>query len=179
MEKKQYSVSIQEYMYKSPHFAFKVSYPNLARELSTVVTIENLITHKSIEVKGIWDTGATNSVISKKVFALLNLFPIDTAVVSGVNSLNHTAIVTIAHLLLPNKVKIENVRFTVDELANTEVLIGMDIISKGDFSISNANNQTVFSFALPSFENPTDLLDKANKVNERNKKHFPPQFLKK
>ena len=31
-----------------------------------------------------------------------------------------------------------------------DILIGMDIISKGDFAISNYNGKTQFSFRLPS-----------------------------
>lgn len=46
---------------------------------------------------------------------------------------------------------------------------GMDIIKFGDLAISNKNNKTIFSFAIPPFENPTDLLEKANKVNKNNK----------
>jgi hypothetical protein len=46
-------------------------------------------------------------------------------------------------------------------------LIGMDVINTGDFSISNYGGKTVFSFALPPFENRTDLLEKANAVNKR------------
>ena len=33
-----------------------------------------------------------------------------------------------------------------------DVLIGMDIISKGDFAVSNYNGKTQFSFRLPSQE---------------------------
>ena len=43
------------------------------------------------------------------------------------------------------------------------MLIGMDIIKFGDLAISNKNNKTIFSFAIPP---PTDLLEKANRVNK-------------
>ena len=45
----------------------------------------------------------------------------------------------------------------------------MDIIKFGDLAISNKNNKTIFSFVIPPFENPTDLLEKAKKVNKNNK----------
>lgn len=45
----------------------------------------------------------------------------------------------------------------------------MDIIKFVDLAISNKNNKTIFSFAIPPFENPIDLLKKANKVNKNNK----------
>jgi len=31
-----------------------------------------------------------------------------------------------------------------------DILIGMDIISQGDFAITNHNNKTMFSFRMPS-----------------------------
>jgi len=34
--------------------------------------------------------------------------------------------------------------------AANDVLIGMDVISQGDFSITNENGNTVFSFRVPS-----------------------------
>ena len=166
-------------MVKIPHFAFRCKYNTIVRELATEVIIQHIATKQELKVKAIWDTGATNSVITSKVFNFLQLPAIDEVTVSGVSSINHKAILTIANLLLPNKVAVPSVRFTVDEIGNTDVLIGMDIISKGDFAVSNGNGHTEFSFAIPAFENSTDLLEKAKKVNERNKKHFPPQFLTK
>ena len=48
------------------------------------------------------------------------------------------------------------------------MLIGMDIISLGDFAISNSGNRTLFSFVCPPFADKIDLLDKANKINNSN-----------
>jgi hypothetical protein len=48
-----------------------------------------------------------------------------------------------------------------------DVLIGMDIIHNGDFNISNGNGKTIFTFALPPFSYPVDLLEKANATNPR------------
>jgi len=45
----------------------------------------------------------------------------------------------------------------------------MDIILLGDFSISNGGGRTLFSFAIPPFENKTDHYEKALAVNKRNK----------
>ena len=39
------------------------------------------------------------------------------------------------------------------ELLDTDVLVGMDIINKGDFAVSNRNGATSFSFRIPSVEN--------------------------
>lgn len=56
-------------------------------------------------------------------------------------------------LKLPNKLSIENVMVTAGKLdKNTDFLIGMDIITLGDFSITNVNGKTTFSFRYPSCE---------------------------
>ncbi len=56
------------------------------------------------------------------------------------------------HLFLPNGLKFLNwelmqFQYTGDE---SDLIIGMDIITKGDFSITNLNGQTLCSFRLPS-----------------------------
>ncbi len=39
------------------------------------------------------------------------------------------------------------------DLHDFDVLIGMDIISQGDFSITHEGNRTIFSFQTPSTHN--------------------------
>lgn len=52
---------------------------------------------------------------------------------------------------LPNGVQFAMVKVAKGRLgAGADVLIGMDIISQGDFSITNQNGKTVFSFRIPS-----------------------------
>jgi hypothetical protein len=55
-----------------------------------------------------------------------------------------------------------------DLIGEIDLLIGMDIILLGDFSISNCGGKTLFSFAIPPFENKTDLYEKALAVNKSN-----------
>ena len=55
-------------------------------------------------------------------------------------------------LLLFNNVQIEDIRVGLIEARDIEVLIGMDIITKGDFAVSNRNGATTFSFRIPSVE---------------------------
>ena len=54
------------------------------------------------------------------------------------------------NVMLPNNVGIPFLQVTEGVLAGFDMLIGMDIISKGDFSISCSGGKTVFSFQLPS-----------------------------
>ncbi|MDR0689411.1 MAG: hypothetical protein LBG08_03965 [Spirochaetaceae bacterium] len=41
----------------------------------------------------------------------------------------------------------------------------MDIISMGDLFICNADNETLFSYAIPSLPDKIDLVDKAEELN--------------
>jgi len=56
------------------------------------------------------------------------------------------------NLTLPNKICFHSIRVTQADMGNVNVLIGMDIISRGDFAITNLNGETCFSFRFPSKE---------------------------
>jgi hypothetical protein len=51
---------------------------------------------------------------------------------------------------LPNQLLSD--RVTVSEIQGVDMLIGMDIIQLGDFSISNFEKKTVFTFAIPPYQ---------------------------
>lgn len=100
--------------------------------------------------RGLWDTGASKSSIDKRVADELNLIPVGKGMIStanGVVSVNTYFV----DLTLPNHVTIKNVLVTGADLGkDIDVLIGMDIIRHGDFSITNTNSSTTFSFRIPS-----------------------------
>lgn len=159
-------------MSKIPHKAFTVQYKGIPSSLITEVELISAFEQTSHgSFRAIWDTGATHSVITEDVFNRLKLSPIDTTLVHGVNSEKEVP-VTLVNIVLPNRLLIPNWRVTVCDITGCDMLIGMDIIRNGDFSISNGNNETLFSFAIPPFDNKIDLVEKANKTNQRNKKHF-------
>ena len=125
--KTKFSVSIRGFMSKIPHQAFTVEYGGLVNSLITkVLVVSPFDKSKTIEIKAIWDTGATHSVITDSVFKQLSLFAIDQTVVNGVNS-RKTVPVTLIHIGLPNKFLIPNHRVTVCDIAGGDMLIGMDM----------------------------------------------------
>lgn len=98
-----------------------------------------------------WDTGATGSVISKRVVDQLGLVPISVTTVytaAGPTEAN----VYIVDFILPNHVIFQKVQVTQGDIVNTDILIGMDIIGSGDFSVTLENGKTVFSYRHPSCE---------------------------
>lgn len=58
------------------------------------------------------------------------------------------------HIVLNNEIVIQDVSVIDSEIGNQniDVLIGMDIITLGDFGVSNFENKTQFSFRIPSKE---------------------------
>jgi predicted aspartyl protease len=160
-------------MPKVRHFAFRQEYQGLSFRLITDAEI--FISspagpgRKGIKVKALWDTGASGTVITPKVSQELKLVPIDRIRVAGVNSISIADVVEVS-IGLPNKVMVEDVNVMVCDLKqDIDLLIGMDIILLGDFSVSNGGGKTLFSFAIPPFENKTDHYEKTLAVNKRNK----------
>ena len=55
-------------------------------------------------------------------------------------------------LIVPSEMIFKTLEVTEGELEYVDVLIGMDVISQGDFCISNGNNETVVAFRSPAGE---------------------------
>lgn len=136
--------------------AFTTSSTLLRNSLKNDVTI--LYNGKSIQEVALWDTGATNTCISEEVVQKLSLVPtgkITMRTPSGEDERN----TYLVDIVLPNNVTINN-HVVIDSKIgeqNIGMLVGMDIITLGDFAVSNFNNQTVFTFRIPS-ERKTDYV---------------------
>jgi predicted aspartyl protease len=100
---------------------------------------------------GLWDTGATGSVISKAIVDKLDLKPIGKSKVFHANGESIVNVYAI-NLFLPNQVAFQFVKVTEGILNGFDLLIGMDIITTGDFSITNVGGKTTFSFRVPSIK---------------------------
>lgn len=119
--------------------------------------------------KAIWDTGATNSVITQKIVDELELKPVSMITCIGVDGPYDTFCYYI-DLYLPNYVAMKKLLVSQGKLVNGDMLIGMDVIGRGDFAVSNFNNQTVFSFRIPS-KQKTDYVQQINIEKKIGPKH--------
>ena len=100
----------------------------------------------------LWDTGSTMTVISDELASKLNLEPVGEMMAETAGG-RYVAKKYVISLHLPNRLNIENVMISSGKLGpGIDILIGMDIITLGDFVITNYNNKTVFSFRFPSSE---------------------------
>ncbi len=160
-----------------PHLAFTINYSGKVSELCTSIQIAaptlmgQFDPKKHFEnfAKAIWDTGATSTVITKKVVNALKLVPTGMTNVSGVSGKSQ-APTYVVDVILPNNVTVVNVNVLEGIGESFDVLIGMDIIQMGDLAISNAAGKTKFTFCIPPHDNPICLVEKSNKVNERLRK---------
>lgn len=167
-----------------PHQAFKIEYDRIARELRTgvYVSVEKFtpaIKPNMIQCSAIWDTGATSTVISPAMVGRLGLHgqEIDQVTVRGVNSSSKHYAYLLRSLLLPNNVVIQNINVIESEVHNADMLIGMDLITNGDFTISHHGKKTTFCFSMPPHENIIDLVERSNRVNQRFEKKRRKQIL--
>jgi predicted aspartyl protease len=101
--------------------------------------------------RAIWDTGATGSVIMQKVIDDLGLKQFGVTKAFGVNG-EHITQTYYVSIGLPNGVGFSSVLVTKGDVLNADVLIGMDIISSGDFALTHHEGKTCFSFRIPSVE---------------------------
>jgi hypothetical protein len=106
----------------------------------------------------IWDTGATGSVITERVIAECGLAPIGVTQVHGVHGVQDCE-VYLVNLRLPNNVEFPGVHVTKGKLAGgADVLIGMNVITAGDFAVTNKGGNTTMSFRVPS-QHRTDYVE--------------------
>jgi predicted aspartyl protease len=111
----------------------------------------------------LWDTGASGTVISKTVVEKLDLKPIGKSKVFHANGESIVNVYAI-NLFLPNQVAFNFVKVTEGVLNGFDLLIGMDIITSGDFSITNVDGLTSFSFRVPSIRQ-VDFVSEKMSVN--------------
>ena len=119
--------------------------------------------------RGLWDTGASKSSITQRIVDDLNLIPVGNTNISTANGV--VAVNTyFVDFGLPNGVTVKNVLVSCADLGeDIDVLIGMDIIRHGDFSITNVNNKTTFSFRTPSVEEIDYVKESRNIYENKNK----------
>lgn len=146
--------------------AFTAKAKTLQNVLLTEVEVFQEIPGKPLNIKkyvAIWDTGATSSVITPKIVKELGLVSSGLIQVHGVAGSKDNAKTYLISLGLPNKIRVDSVRAAeVPQIVGeADMLIGMDIITLGDFSVTNVNNKTVFSFRIPS----TKTIDYVEEIN--------------
>lgn len=151
--------------------AFTAVAPGMVNQLRIQATIEGL--NHTVTAEALWDTGATNSCISKEVVEALHLVPTGMTRILTPSG-EDTVSTYLVDVMLPNNVRVTDLRVNESAIGaqGIGILIGMDIISLGDFAVSNFKGKTAFSFRIPS-EKRTDYVVEENIKQKMGPKHGP------
>ena len=130
-------------------------FPEVVRAVVTEIGIVTGMVGSVTEVvkcRALWDTGAIYSVISKSLAEKLGLFPTDTQRAYTAQGFYEASIYRV-DIMLPSNIVIKKLQIGDGEFQDFDFLIGMDVISLGDFHLTNDGN-TVFKFVIPPEESP-------------------------
>jgi hypothetical protein len=106
----------------------------------------------SSEVAAIWDTGASGSCVSRELARKLGLRTVYQCQITGIGGSQESNVYSV-DIRLPNAITASNV--LVSEFVDNgkfDVILGMNIITTGDFSVTNFNRESVFQFSYPPIE---------------------------
>lgn len=129
--------------------AYSETFDSLPAWLKCEVVI--ISKNKEYCATAIWDTGATTSYISKEFAKGIGLIPVSRKRVAGGtgSKIYECFLVDVG---LPNQIIIPDLLVTSSDIDNLglDFIIGMDIITLGDFCVSSYQGKTTVSFRYPS-----------------------------
>lgn len=155
-------------------------FPGIVNQLviDCAITLPNATTGGVVQnIRALWDTGAQLTCISQSLVARLNLQPDGSTNILGANNQPFPANVYSVQLIMGRFV-IPYLRVAELPMQNTghDVIIGMDVMSQGDLTITNYNGHTVLTFREPSLETVNyvgeiDLFNKCLKAHNAKVAH--------
>lgn len=104
-----------------------------------------------ISVNALWDTGCSGVAISQRVIDALGLVGNGVTDVHNAGETYQSQYYPIA-VKLPNNTNVHFLRATLAKTHGFDILIGMQIISKGDFAVTNYEGQMCMTFRIPSIK---------------------------
>ena len=100
--------------------------------------------------RALWDTGASCSLVSARLAKTLGLESIGKTGVSGYNRGVDVRDTYLVHIGLPTRDIVTYIEAMECDSEDYDMVIGMDVICKGDLAITNSHNEMKFSFQIPS-----------------------------
>lgn len=131
--------------------AFTITYNNIVdRLISSATIIYNGVEYRTDLAQ--WDTGSAVTSVSKNIVKMLNLKSIGCIKMNSPNGSGYVNEYELDIRLHNEAICAHGLKVVDSEIADQgiDLLIGMDIIKYGDFSVSNVDGNTVFSFRVPS-----------------------------
>ena len=115
------------------------------------------------KVTGLWDTGASKSAISPSVVERIGAHPVGSTRVSTAGG-EKAATTYMVNMILPNQVGFSGVLVArLQDMVGFDTIIGMDIITAGDFAITNMRGRTCVTYRFPSVKR-LDFVEEANEI---------------
>lgn len=96
-----------------------------------------------------WDTGAEVTILSPRAVQKLGLRPFEKTSLMGIGGDEEVGVYRI-HLGLPNGYLYKNLIVYCSDIDDYDILIGMDLISKSDFFLTNIDGKNRFVFEIPA-----------------------------
>jgi len=127
----------------------------ITHSIATPVEITNVATGQIGLTNGLWDTGATGSAITKSMASALGLVSFGKRKVRGVHGVKETDVYYVNITLNNKNITLKAQVTECDELSSDNsvgLLIGMNIITMGDFAVTNYQGNTTMSFRVPSLQ---------------------------
>jgi hypothetical protein len=113
---------------------------------------------KQLDVSAMWDTDSMGTCVSTRLARHLGLAPFRTTTLASLHGDSVTN-VCFMDIVLPDEIVIENVMaMEIETQRDFDIIIGMNIIRLGDFSLCNDHGNTVMTFSLPSSNTPLDFV---------------------
>jgi len=149
----------QAFTFKSDKLLSSIITQASIRQSANLCRLNKIICPHAEDIRALWDTGAECSCISRGLARHLGLKPVDMSPLRGVTDVTESPVYLI-DILLPSKAMIGDLR-VLEFLDNGffELIIGMDVITFGDFAVSNKDGKTIMSFRTPPADTPIDFLE--------------------
>lgn len=137
------------------NFTIELIYQPKSKELAIPVTLL-ANGRKIVDCIGIIDTGATSTMISEQVADELRLYPCGEVSVSGVHGTNKSELyfldVVFGDFILSN----HRVSGSTGD-AGFDILIGMDILTLGEFEFVKIHGRQFFRWGIPKLNDSERL----------------------
>lgn len=128
---------------------YKKEYPEIVDTVLTACDIYSAEGRKFHTERAMWDTGADTTIISSRIVGDLHLQPYKQGGIAGIGGASDSNIYLV-HILVPTGDCVTYVEVMESDFEDYDVIIGMDVITFGDFLLTNADGKTVFQFRTPT-----------------------------
>ena len=146
--------------------SFTITYNGITHRIKSDAFVSRPGSQDKVKLNALWDTGATQCVISESFAERIGLAKVGEATMNHAGGSSRVN-VYIADIELLNKVVVRDVKLLSTKSINDfDMIVGMNVITMGDFCITNRGGVTVVSFRYPS-ETQIDFVKDAEDAKAR------------